>query len=178
MPLGIGKLLHRLAPGKVHEEELQPGSTVKNYTVLKRLGAGQYAVVSALQAPLLADPRSCGGASLRGGPRCCQVAQIGSWVHWDVSSGRKSQGHFLPPPPLRRRRHPPGSCLRAAYDPSPRSPVHPPLAQVYMVQAPDGHVFALKQERFGKMSQADRRGWHACRSTALMHVAVCVGNAL
>ncbi|PRW59911.1 cysteine--tRNA cytoplasmic isoform X1 [Chlorella sorokiniana] len=53
------------------EEELQPGSLVKSYGVVKRLGAGQFAVV-------------------------------------------------------------------------------------YKVQAPDGHMYALKQERFGEMSHADR----------------------
>lgn len=116
MPLGIGKLLNRLAPGKVHEEELQPGSTVKNYTVLKRLGAGQYAVVSALQAPLLADPRSCGGASLRGGKRCCQVAQIGLRAHWDVSSGQQSQGHFSGAAAARRRLPPAWQLPASVFD--------------------------------------------------------------
>jgi NIMA (never in mitosis gene a)-related kinase len=71
MPLGIAKLLKKVAPGRADEEELQPGSLVKSYGVVKRLGAGQFAVV-------------------------------------------------------------------------------------YKVQAPDGHMYALKQERFGEMSHADR----------------------
>lgn len=51
MPLGIGKLLKRVAPGnRADEAELQPGSLVKSYTVERRLGRGQFAIVSSAPA--------------------------------------------------------------------------------------------------------------------------------
>lgn len=90
-------------------------------------------------------------------------------------AGSKARAIFRAPLPPGAACHPPGSCLRASSISSPRSPVHPPLAQVYMVQAPDGHVFALKQERFGEMSQADRRGWsRPAGNAALPWVPKCM----
>lgn len=140
MPLGFAKLLKGLGGGRVHEAELQPGSTVKAYGIVKRLGSGQFAVVSSASHGLLATGQGHFFGRRARLPECPD--QHGSRAGQRRAAARP-QGQFCQ---RRRRRQLPSTTC-----------VHSPPPQVYKVQATDGHLFALKQERFDDMSESDRR---------------------
>lgn len=148
MPFGIGKLLKRVAPGNRADEAelLQSGSLVKSYTVERRLGSGQFAIVSS--GPVGSHGTRAG--HFRGPFSGWKHAQIGSRECRAALAGSGLQEPVAAAAARRRRPAAAGAASMLTY----RS--RPPPVQVYKVQAPDGGVYALKQERFGDMSHADR----------------------
>ena len=99
MPLGFVKLLKGLGGGRVHEAELQPGSTVKAYGVVQRLGAGQFAVVSSAQS------RAPARGHFLGRRARCQSDHISMTVVQGSTEPLRARGAVLPAPPPAAKHH-------------------------------------------------------------------------